>query len=143
MNSELNDLIYKDMYKTMKDLFEYSYLDNNITATSFNESLNLNALKELEDLIKENKTKSKFLNLNRDFNDMIDYDIKNEILNNTDYKYSSRYGIPILKPTKTILVKVQKRKHKKKRINKKYIKKYGYVEIKKEVPYFYGIITTC
>ncbi|MDD2495982.1 MAG: hypothetical protein PHE29_12415 [Tissierellia bacterium] len=49
------------------------------------------------------------------------------------------YGTPIIKPTKTITIKVQKRKHRQKRINKKWLKKYGYIEVKKEVP-DYGII---
>jgi hypothetical protein len=49
------------------------------------------------------------------------------------------YGMPVLKPTKTIIIKIQRRKHKSKRINKKWLKRYGYKEVKREVPN-YGFI---
>jgi hypothetical protein len=58
------------------------------------------------------------------------------------FKFLSMYGMQIVKPTRTIYIKVQKFKHKKKRINKKWAKIYGYVEIPKEVPCF-GILNIC
>jgi hypothetical protein len=48
--------------------------------------------------------------------------------------------MPLIKPTKTIYIKVQAHKHKQKRINKKWLKKYGYIEVPKEVTN-YGMFT--
>jgi len=55
------------------------------------------------------------------------------------FKHMHSYGIPVLKPTQAFVEKVQIRKHKCKRINKKWAKRYGYKEVKKEVPW-YGYI---
>jgi hypothetical protein len=69
-------------------------------------------------------------------------ELKLDVEDENRFRLLSNYGHKITMPTKTITVKVQKRTNKNNRINKKWLKRYGYKEIKKEV-LLCGFVSSC
>lgn len=141
IDKEILKMIEDKIANTLKDLW---IKDNSVSATSAiaNEPLTLDKLRELQ------KRLEPYIDLSKDLYKYSIPTYKIQLEDEEDenkFSYLNRmmYGIPVIKPTKTIYIKVQARKHRQKRINKKWLKRYGYIEVAKEIPYFYGIIATC
>ena len=123
----------------LKDLINDTYTSTCRNYTT-EESLTSEKLLELIDLVnKVNPYQEKPCSLMKFELPQPEFKFDTENKNSNPHWW--RYGFPIIKPTKTITIKVQKRKHKKWRINKKWAKRYGYYDVKKEVP-DYGILSS-
>lgn len=115
----------------------FSMFSNSDTTSCINSDKSFTA-KDLEDLIFQVRPYQKenvFDLYNIDYMPMIELDM--EEAKSNMFKYLPNYGLKLMKPTRTIYITQQKRKHKKKRINKKWAKIYGFEKIRREVPGYF------
>lgn len=125
--SKLSKLMQDEINKDIEELFTSS----TTSSLDSNKPFTIEDLEYLQILVKPYNDKNTNL-YNLDYLPVINFESEHDT-----YKYLTKYGIGVKPPTKIIYINQQTRKHKKKRINKKWAKRYGFTKIRKEVPGYF------